>query len=89
MSRFKNSAGEPITNFEAWNGLKDLRFMVPKNFSSSTGRGGGATSTSMKMDATSGDIDSGTGTGTGTGTHTQTSSSSKNMKQLGHLAPGM
>jgi len=59
---------DPITNFEAWSGLRDLRFMVPKNFSSSTSRGGGATTgTSIKVgDGTSEDINSGTGTGTGT-----------------------
>lgn len=71
VARFKAPTGEPITNFEQFNGLKDLRFMVPKNFSSSSGRGGGATSTSKNADITSGgDIDTGTGTGTGTGTHT-------------------
>ena len=82
VSRAKATGAEQATNFDAWNGLKDLRFLVPKNFSSSTGRG--QTSTSAKLgDATSEDVHSGTGSASGTGT--QTSSSSKNMKHLAGL----
>ena len=69
VCRLKTNGGnfEIATNFDAWNGFKDLRFIIPKNFSSSSSRVG-ATSTGMKADITSEDINSGTGTGTGTGT---------------------
>lgn len=83
VARFKSSIGtiEIATNFEAWNGTKELRFIIPKNFSSSSSRSGATnTSTGVKQDVNSDDLNSGTGTGTGTGT--QTSSSSKNMKHL-------
>ena len=69
VSRFKGYNGEPLTNFEAFNDVKDLRFMIPKNFSSSTSRGGGHTSTGVRgVDTTTEDNNSATGTGTGTGT---------------------
>ena len=91
---------EIVTNMEAWNGVRDLRFIIPKNFSTSSNRTG-ATSTGLKADTTtSDDVNSGTGQSqsssvplppshfTGTGTGTQTSSSGKNMKHLhGMLAP--
>lgn len=48
VNRSRSFVTESVTNFEAWNGLKDLRFMVPKNFSTSNSRGG-QTSTSVRM----------------------------------------
>ena len=72
-----------MTNFEAWNGVKDLRFMVPKNFSSSAGRGTHASGTSRNPDGASEDYNSGTGTGTVTGT--LASNVSKPMKHLQSL----
>lgn len=67
MRTTNNNGIEIATNFDQWNGVRDLRFIIPKNFSSSSSRVG-ATSTGMKADITSEDINSGTGTGTGTGT---------------------
>jgi hypothetical protein len=78
VSRTRGPNPEVVTNFESWNGTKELRFLIPKNFSSSTSRGGGGvTSTSLRPDTTTEDGNTGTGTGTGTGTQTQTSSSSR------------
>lgn len=78
VSRYKGPNNEGLTNFEVFNEIKDLRFMIPKNFSSSTSRGG-HTSTSIRgVDTTTEDNNSATGTGTGTGTQTSSSSKMKN-----------
>lgn len=72
VNRVKRENSEPITNLECWNGTRDLRFLIPKNFSSSTQRGGGgAASTSMRPDSTTDDSNA------GIKTQTQISGSSK------------
>jgi hypothetical protein len=84
VSRMKGTSNEPITNFEAWNGLKELRFFIPKNFSNSANRATGIATSSANRggDGTTEDAVTGTnatGTGTGTGTQTSSSSKAKNM----------
>jgi hypothetical protein len=50
VSRQRGSNGEQITNFEAWNGLKQLRFYIPKNLSNSVSRGGMISSNNRQND---------------------------------------
>mmetsp|Transcript_15263 Transcript_15263/g.14825 ORF Transcript_15263/g.14825 Transcript_15263/m.14825 type:complete len:254 (-) Transcript_15263:896-1657(-) len=91
VSRLKGPLREQITNFEAWNGLRDLRYFIPKNLSNTSNRGGNMPTSSAKgaMDGATDDAGSGaTGTGTGTGTQTSSSSKAKNINLLGVNAGG-